>query len=326
MKGLAKTLISLAVSAALIAMVLTLTDARAALSRLVAADPVWLAVTAGLLTAQTLLMAARWRLTAAQLGLSIGWVPAIGEYYLAQIVNMTLPGGVVGDVARAARTRHDAGLTRAAQVIMIERLAGQSAMFVIAMIGFAAALSVPGGIPWPGLAGVLLLAGGIAAALAAIALWLLLRPHRYGPMARFAQAIQTALLRRQIWPRQAVLGLVIAGLNLAAFAAAAQATGTTLGLAAGVTLIPLVLTAMLIPFAVGGWGWREGAAAALFPLIGASAEAGVAAGVAYGLMMLVAGLPGVLWPTLAPMLAPDDSPDNLPDSPSRPSSDTQQNI
>ena len=42
-------------------------------------------------------------------------------------------------------------------------------------------------------------------------------------------------------------------------------------------------------------GWREGAAAALFPLIGASAGAGVAAGIAYGAMLLLAALPAVVF-------------------------------
>jgi len=50
---------------------------------------------------------------------------------------------------------------------------------------------------------------------------------------------------------------------------------------------------MLIPLSVAGWGWREGAAAALFPMFGASVEAGVAMGICYGTLVLIAALPGV---------------------------------
>ncbi|MEM6761226.1 MAG: hypothetical protein AAF601_17275 [Pseudomonadota bacterium] len=56
----------------------------------------------------------------------------------------------------------------------------------------------------------------------------------------------------------------------------------------------MILIAMLSPLSVGGWGWREGAAAALFPLIGEAPSAGVAAGVAYGATVLVAALPATL--------------------------------
>ncbi len=55
------------------------------------------------LTVQTLLSAWRWRLTARQLGLRIAPSQSVREYYLAQIVNQSLPGGMAGDVGRAER-------------------------------------------------------------------------------------------------------------------------------------------------------------------------------------------------------------------------------
>ena len=100
-----------------------------------------------------------------------------------------------------------------------------------------------------------------------------------------------------------LLSLAIVALNLAAFAATARATGTPLTAEASVTLIPLILTAMLIPLSIGGWGWREGAAAALFPLAGAPAGAGLVTGATYGVLILIAALPGAFWlarPALRP--------------------------
>jgi glycosyltransferase 2 family protein len=86
--------------------------------------------------------------------------------------------------------------------------------------------------------------------------------------------------------------------NLAAFAFCARATGTALPLAAILALVPLILLTMVLPLTIGGWGLREGAAAALFPLAGASAAAGLATSIAFGLMLLVSVLPGLvaLWP------------------------------
>jgi hypothetical protein len=49
---------------------------------------------------------------------------------------------------------------------------------------------------------------------------------------------------------------------------------------------------MLIPISVSGWGLREGAAAALLPIAGATASGGLAASVAFGLTFIAAVLPG----------------------------------
>jgi uncharacterized membrane protein YbhN (UPF0104 family) len=97
--------------------------------------------------------------------------------------------------------------------------------------------------------------------------------------------------------KQIALGLAIVGCNLAGFAFCARAVGVVLPLPAVLTLIPLILTAMLIPLSIAGWGWREGAAAALFPLAGATPEAGLAASAAFGAVLLVSALPGLVWIT-----------------------------
>ena len=88
--------------------------------------------------------------------------------------------------------------------------------------------------------------------------------------------------------------MVILACNLGAFTLCAAATGTVLPPLAVISVVPLVLTAMVLPVSVGGWGVREGAAAALWPVLGASAEAGVAASVAFGLVILAASLPGAV--------------------------------
>ncbi|WP_299818013.1 lysylphosphatidylglycerol synthase transmembrane domain-containing protein [uncultured Jannaschia sp.] len=290
MRGRRAALSRLAFSFGLVALILWWIDAAGAVARLRQAEGGWLLLAALLLTVQTVLMALRWRLTAAQLGLAIPRRRAVGEYYLAQAVNMTLPGGVLGDAARAVRSRAEAGFGTAALAVMIERLAGQAAMFAVATAGFGLALLRPGGIGWPAGTGAILLAA------VALAILLPLLARRLPVSATFARAVRTALLARAVWPRQAALALVVVALNLAA---CARATGTRLGPEAATTLVPLVLTAMLVPVSVAGWGWREGAAALLFPLAGATAAAGVAASLAFGAIALAASLPGLLWPVLS---------------------------
>lgn len=270
-------------------------DGPAALDRLARAEPGWLAAAFLAAHVQIVLSALRWRLTAARLGVAIPARRAIADYYLAQLLNQTLPGGVVGDVARAVRTRAGADLVRAGQAVVIERMAGQIALGLVTATGLVVAVAVPGGIVLPAVGGDDL-AQGVAAAIAvaaALALGLLAVRRLRRAVASFLDATRRALLAPGVWQRQLALGLSIVAANLATFAFAARATGTDLPLEGVLVLVPLVLTAMLLPLSVGGWGFREGAAAALFPLVGAAASAGLAASIAFGLVVLAAALPGL---------------------------------
>ncbi len=263
-------------------------DGPAAAAMLARADPRWLLAALATLSLQTLLSAWRWRLTAARLGIEITPRRAVREYWLAQVVNQSLPGGVAGDVGRAVRSREGAGLGRAVHAVMIERLSGQVAMITLMLAGTASVTLLPGGIdlPRPVLGLVLiiaLIAVAIVAALAVI-------PHLAGLRADVARA----LLARGAWPRQAALSAAAAGLNLLSFDFCARATGTDLPASAVMALVPLILGTMILPVTIAGWGLREGAAAALFPIAGASGAAGLAASVAFGVMFLVSTLPGVI--------------------------------
>ena len=124
-------------------------------ARLAGADPAWIAAGVAFLLAQTAAMALRWRLAARCLGLGFpaGW--AVREYMIGQLVNATVPGGVVGDGARAVRSRPRGGsgpdgLKRAAQAVVIERAMGQVGLAVVAAGGLGWAAVAPGGIAVPG--------------------------------------------------------------------------------------------------------------------------------------------------------------------------------
>lgn len=286
-----------AIPVLLLAALWHLADGEKALARLTQADPFWLLVALAALHAQTILSALRWRLMAGALGQPMTHGHAVREYYLAQVVNQTLPGGVVGDGARAMRAARSGALSLAMAAVVLERASGQAALLVVLVAGFASSLTF-GRIEWS--------AGTLALFLLAVA-----------GVAIAARMVATGFadLRRMIAPASAppgqklrlvLLSLVIVALNLASFTATARATGTTLTPEAITTLIPLILTAMLIPLSVGGWGWREGAAAALFPFVGATPDAGLVASATYGVLILTAALPGAFWltqPTLRPPAA-----------------------
>ena len=97
------------------------------------------------------------------------------------------------------------------------------------------------------------------------------------------------------WWKQATASLAIVAAYLTLFAVCAQAIGAPLPALAVLNVVPLTLLSMLLPVSIGGWGLREAAAAALWPLVGLSAEAGVATSILYGLLSLAGSLPALGW-------------------------------
>jgi uncharacterized membrane protein YbhN (UPF0104 family) len=267
------------------------------LARLAGSDAGWLLAALLMTNLQTILSALRWRLTAARLGLPLALGSAVGDYYLGALVNQTLPGGVLGDAARALRSRRN-GLRVAAQAVVIERLTGQIALFLVTLTGLALALARPSALPLPATAARLpLILAGASAALVLV-LWGAARvwPQLSASLTRdLWEPFRRAVLARAVWPQQAALGLAIVGCNLLTFDFCARATGTALPPLALLTLVPLILTAMLVPLSVSGWGLREGAAAGLLPLAGIAPEAALAGSVAFGGVILAGSLPGVLF-------------------------------
>lgn len=283
------------VTIGLFALLWQVADGADALTALLGVNLWWVGAALVALTLHTVLAAERWRLTAGALGLPLGRGHALREYYLAQLVNSTVPGGVVGDAGRAVRSRKQAGLTIAAQAVVVERFAGQVALLTVMIVSVAITALVPGGLEWPGW--MLGLAATITlASLAVVGVLLAARfvPGRFGArVAELSRTAAIALAGRRVLPRQVALSAGTTACILIAFWFAGLSVGLSLSFAAVVTLVPLILLTMLIPITISGWGLREGAAAALLPLAGATVSESLAASVVFGLVGLVAVLPGV---------------------------------
>jgi uncharacterized membrane protein YbhN (UPF0104 family) len=277
----------------IIGLLWSLADGPSALALLANADWRYLVLALLAVNLQTIASAWRWQRVAARLGQAIAPRHAVSEYYLSQLVNQSLPGGVLGDAARAVRARHAATLGIAAQGVIIERLAGQIAMLGLLAIAGSWAILAPGGMALKANQNQLMIGALLTGALA-LALVVGLRLIRKKWSVRLGQSVRTALIDDGAWIEQSALAGLIVALNLASFSLCALATGTGLSTEAILVLVPLILCAMLVPATVAGWGFREGAAAGLFPLVGASAAAGFAASLAFGLVILAASLPGLV--------------------------------
>ncbi|ETX13799.1 hypothetical protein OCH239_06935 [Roseivivax halodurans JCM 10272] len=289
-------ILQIATSITLLAILWHAMDGAEALRILSRADPVFLGLAWVALSIQTVLSALRWKVTAGQLGQSFSPGKAISEYYLAQIVNQSLPGGMVGDAGRAVRARHQAGLLRASQAVVFERLAGQVVVFAVMTLAFVWTYLAPGGLRWPLWllsVQVPIILGGLCVPIVFWLTWLLPGPQKRA-LDDLWYAISASLLARRVIPWQVLLSIATTICNLGAFALCARATGTDLSFAAICALVPLILFTMLIPVSISGWGLREGAAATLFPVAGFSGSSGLAASVAFGLVFVAAVLPGIV--------------------------------
>jgi uncharacterized membrane protein YbhN (UPF0104 family) len=271
----------------LVAALLLLVDLGAVFSALAKVSPGH--VVAGLLLVQVQIVvsAARWHFTARRLSFSIPWRKAVREYYVATAVNQLAPGGVAGDVLRAFRLRHGdvGGLKRAAKTVIFERLSGQVSFFIF----FAAGLffwpflpveaSTPGGVRLP-----------VAAGLAVLVVTLVLVvPHVRG----LGLELHAVFVRHHAWAVQAGLSLTVMLAYVGLFMLASHAVGAPLPFAGALTIVPASLLVMLIPTGLGGWGTREAAAAALWPMAGFTAADGVAASLVYGALALIGAMPGL---------------------------------
>jgi hypothetical protein len=218
----------------------------------------------------------RWTVVARGLGVRLPLPGAIGAYYRSVFLNLTLPGGVAGDVHRGVSHGRDVNAVgRALRIVAWERTAGQ---VVQAAVTVAVLLVLPSPVrSFMPVVVVAVAAGGVAVLVAA-RLWAVL-----------ADDLRATLLQ----PTVALASAVVVAGHAVTFLVAARTAGVDAPL---LRLLPLVLLAMLaaaLP-SVAGWGPREGATAWAFGAAGLGADRGAATAVAYGVMVLVASLPGAL--------------------------------
>ena len=255
---------------------------------------VWSLLAATVITVLTTVCSAwRWQTVARGLGVGLPLGTAVAAYYRSQFLNLTLPGGVIGDVHRGVRHGLDAGdVGRGLRAVGWERAAGQVVFVVMA----GTVLLVLDSPVRPAM-------GWVVAATVAVALGmaLVLRiqpqlgPSRRARAVRAARAdIRNGLLARRAWPVVAVTSMVVAVGHGTVFMVAAWTTGSSAPPSRLWPLAMLVMLAMVVPLHVGGWGPREGVAAWAFSAAGLGAAQGVATATAYGVMGLVATLPGAL--------------------------------
>jgi hypothetical protein len=228
-----------------------------------------LAAAMGLAVLTTVCCAWRWKLVAGGLGVGLSLPAAVAAYYRSLFLNLTVPGGVVGDVHRGISHGRDVSdVGRALRAVAWERGAGQVVQAVLTVVVLLA-------LPSPVRSSMPLVALGVAVA----AVTVVLVARKRLPLAGRA------------WLGVAFASALIVCGHAVTFLIAARTAGASAPLSTLVPLALLVMLAMVLP-SVAGWGPREGAAAWVFGAAGLGVAQGVATAVAYGVMVFVASLPG----------------------------------
>jgi uncharacterized protein (TIRG00374 family) len=295
----------LAVAAGLTAYILWTIEPRAALDALAAADWRWVAGAVALVFVDRALNAYRWLVLLRPIASTRPPLPAILRiFFVSTFVGTFLPASVGGEAVRAvALSRYGVSLADSVASVLADRVFGALSILLVGAVAAAfAPASVPGWLP---------IATAVAAAIACVAVAL-------GLFSAGAERLSRSLLQRWTRGRVHSAGMSLlaslrryarspgALLNVLSGSIAVQmlrvvqawmlgvALGLTLGPAAYLVYIPVILLIMLVPITINGIGTSQAAFVWLF------AESGVAAADAFALSVLfvalgvVGNLPGAV--------------------------------
>jgi glycosyltransferase 2 family protein len=251
-----------------------------------------LAAAAVLFLLTTVCFAWRWQTVADGLGVRLSLAEAVAAYYRCLFLNLTLPGGVAGDVHRGVRHGRDVrDLGLALRAVVWERSAGQ---LVQVMLVISVLLVMPS--PLHSTMPLVALALAVTAATA----FLVVRARtgrghsRWEGLRNATLAdIRKSLLTKRALPKVAFASTIAVLGHLLTFLIAARAVGVAAPVSQLLPLACISIMAMALPN-IGGWGPREGVTAWAFSAAGLGAGLGAATAVAYGVMVLAASLPGGL--------------------------------
>lgn len=254
-------------------------------------DGTALAAAAAITAVATVCSAWRWKTVARGLGIDLPLPVAVGAYYKSLFLNVTLPGGIVGDVHRGVshgREVRDVG--RGLRAVVLERSAGQVVQTTLTVVILLV-------LPSPVQSSMPLGALAVAVAFCVAVLTVKLRPKGGSAWARLrrtaARDIRDGLLARRAWLGIALASALIITCHTITFLLAARTAGSTAPVSQLLPIAVLAMLAMVLP-SVAGWGPREGVTAWAFGAAGLGVQQGVATAVVYGVMVLVASLPGAV--------------------------------
>jgi hypothetical protein len=286
LRKFAAPLLKLAVSVALIGVLLSRIDAARLWGMARTAAPAWLLTALLLYLVMILASAWRWGLLLEAQGIIFRFRTLTSSFLVATFFNNFLPSNIGGDVVRITDTAPAAGSkTLATTVVLIDRAIGLLGLGLLAAVGASAVprLVNYGGVIGPGL----LWAGFLVAVFLAAGALLMpqLVPRVLRPVRRLhpewvderLARLSVALERFRGAPGALAgcfAGAVIVQAVLVAFyLAIARSMAIPIGFLELAVIVPISFLVQMLPVSVNGFGVREATFVAFFALAGLPAEA-----------------------------------------------------
>lgn len=299
---LLKTLVKVAISLALIWLVLNAFDVKGVYQHLRRIDSGVIAVAVICALCVVPLHALRWMIAITASGNHMPFATALRIVLIGHFFNQALPSSVGGDAVRIwCAYRAGLGAGDAARTVILDR--------AISLVGLL--LLAGAGLPWlfdivtdqaARLAIVAVIAVGICGFLLFVSL-----PQLPPALLRWRLTralVELAVLARRLTfaPRfvMPILALAVAGFVIFVFIVYWLAAALQLGVRFSdcLLLVPPVLLISVIPVSIAGWGVREGAMVVALGFINVPPGAAFAVSMLFGLVIAAASLPGaLLWLT-----------------------------
>lgn len=283
------TLLKVSVTVVGLYLVLSKLDARAIWALIKDIEPGWMALGAVLIALSLPLRAFRWHIVLHGVGSSIRFGRLVELYLVGSFFNAFLPSGLGGDVVRAAEAAQDVDSGVAVSTVLIDRLSGLMAMFLMAL---AVLPFRPEGFP-PQVAATIaaVCVIGLVAGIALVdgRLFHLLTQFLPAGVRAAGDGFLDRLTRSiKLCSWQALAGALLVSvafnlLQMGWWAASGLALGLMIPFGYYLIIVPILALALLVP-SIGGLGVRENLAPLLFNGAGISPEQAVA------LTLLVFGL------------------------------------
>ena len=307
MKRSALLVAKIAVSIALLAYMLSTTDLDALQRRVRAGDTFLLALAMALYALILAISTWRWRVLLEAQGFTIPLAHLSGSYLVATFFNNFLPSNIGGDVVRVRdSSRLTGSTTTSLAVVVIDRILGLGALYVLALAAF-----VTGGPTMRGLAGarsVLLALGLVFGGLA----YVFFRPGiarrvvSASGLARLPWALkrfETVQAAVHVYRAQvqavwlAFLGsLALWTIVVYYYFTVARALRIPLPLSACFLMVPLCTLVQTVPISFNGWGIRESVFILYFHQVGLGKDSALAFSlVGAGLVVLMSLSGAIVW-------------------------------
>ncbi len=281
-------------------------DFKGTLKPITSAGWLFLGLTAVLANLDRFLMAYKWNVLLKSKGMLFGFGELIRSYYIGTFWGIFLPSGVGGDIVRAYRvSTRNGGTEEVVSSIVVERLLGMIATFIMALVGLTCLGFMFAHMLWP-----LILVVGVICALGILFLPISFHTRwsdcitksamfeKYPLASRIARMWNAYLLYRQQSYALIIfflLSLGEQGFPVLSSLLVAHALGLSLPAWSFFVLVPIIFALSRVPISVNGFGVREGLYMFFFSYVGLSGSEAFVLGLLTHMVVIASILPGFFY-------------------------------